>query len=79
MAKQSTGNIHCTRCGEKTSISHYLKYFTNKEGKTILGGVDIEGPLCMNCFCDINDLALGKPKILVKEHEFVKTNLGKRR
>jgi len=77
MAKQSTSKVQCTICNANTLISHYVKYFKNKRGKVQFGGSDIEGPLCANCYNDLNDQALGKPKMLEKEHHYVKTRIQK--
>lgn len=78
MAKQSTSKVQCTACGANTIICHYMKYFTNNKGKIKIGGDDIEGPFCVNCYNDIHDQALGKPDELQKEHEFVKTHTQKK-
>tara|TARA_B100000029_G_C17348797_1_gene878042 strand:- start:209 stop:448 length:240 start_codon:yes stop_codon:yes gene_type:complete len=78
MAKQSTSKVQCTICSVDTLISHYIKYFKNKRGEVQLGGSDMEGPLCTNCYNDIQDQALGKPKMLEKEHNYVKTHIQKK-
>ena len=61
--------IICNECKKQSLIAHYLKYFIKSNGKVVLGGNDVVGPLCQDCWLDIGDQALGKPTMLKKEQD----------
>ena len=61
--------IICNECKKQSLIAHYLKYFIKSNGQVVLGGNDLEGPLCQQCWFDIGDRALGKPTLLQKEQD----------
>jgi thymidine kinase len=61
--------IICNECKKQSLIAHYLKYFIKSNGKIVLGGNDVVGPLCQDCWFDVGDQALGKPTMLKKEQD----------
>ena len=61
--------IICNECNKESLIAHYQKYFIKSNGQVVLGGNDLEGPLCQQCWFDIGDKALGKPTLLQEEHD----------
>ena len=62
-------HMKCTECNKESLIAHYLKYFIKSNGQVVLGGNDLEGPLCQQCWFDVGDRALGKPTLLQKEQD----------
>tara|TARA_R110002073_G_scaffold8962_1_gene47349 strand:- start:770 stop:985 length:216 start_codon:yes stop_codon:yes gene_type:complete len=57
----------CVNCGYQTKVANFIKYFIDKNNQIVLGGSEMEGPLCQSCWYDIGDQALGFPKMLQDE------------
>ena len=57
----------CVNCGYQTMAANFIKYFIDKNNQIVLGGSEMEGPLCQSCWYDIGDQALGFPKMLQDE------------
>tara|TARA_R110001592_G_scaffold72322_3_gene220807 strand:+ start:74 stop:253 length:180 start_codon:yes stop_codon:yes gene_type:complete len=47
--------------------ANFIKYFIDKNNQIVLGGSEMEGPLCQSCWYDIGDQAFGYPTMLQDE------------